>query len=222
LICGAIEAIGGGFVRPWGEKTIDFTPPWPRRGYYDLLGEHAGVDAGDFEAIRARAEREGIATAGKDPDVVVSELFEAVVEDALVGPVFVIDYPAAICPLTKRKASNPNVAERFELYVDGIELANAYTELNDPMLQETLFRSQLAGLAEEESMAKMDDDFVRALKYAMPPAGGLGVGMDRLCMLLLNKPSIRDVVLFPLMRPQGARPGTAAGAADEVDDESEI
>jgi lysyl-tRNA synthetase class 2 len=222
LICGAIEAIGGGFVRPWGEKTIDFTPPWPRRGYYDLLGEHAGVDAGDFEAIRARAEREGIATAGKDPDVVVSELFEAVVEDALVGPVFVIDYPAAICPLTKRKASNPNVAERFELYVDGIELANAYTELNDPMLQETLFRSQLAGLAEEESMAKMDDDFVRALKYAMPPAGGLGVGMDRLCMLLLNKPSIRDVVLFPLMRPQVGRAGSGAGAADEVDDESEI
>jgi lysyl-tRNA synthetase class 2 len=222
LICGAIEAIGGGFVRPWGEKTIDFTPPWPRRGYFELLGEHAGVDPGDFDAIKARAEREGIATAGKDRDVVVSELFEAVVEDALVGPVFVIDYPAAICPLTKRKASNPDVAERFELYVDGIELANAYTELNDPMLQETLFRSQLAGLAEEESMAKMDDDFVRALKYAMPPAGGLGVGMDRLCMLLLNKPSIRDVVLFPLMRPQGARPGTAAGAADEVDDESEI
>ncbi len=117
------------------------------------------------------------------------------------GPIFVIDYPAAICPLTKRKASDPAVAERFELFVHGMELANAYTELNDPLLQEELFRSQLAGQKAEDSMAKMDDDFVRALKHAMPPAGGLGVGIDRLCMLLLNKASIRDVILFPLMRP---------------------
>ncbi|APW59730.1 lysine--tRNA ligase [Paludisphaera borealis] len=217
LICGAIEAIGGGYQRPWGEKTVDFRAPWPRRTYHDLLREYAEVDPGDFDAVKARAERAGIATVGKDRDVVISELFEALVEDNLVGPVFVIDYPAAICPLTKRKASNPEVAERFELFVDGIELANAYTELNDPVLQETLFRSQLAGMAAEESMAKMDDDFVRALKHAMPPAGGLGVGMDRLCMLLLNKASIRDVVLFPLMRPQVSQ----AGAVD-VEDESEI
>jgi lysyl-tRNA synthetase class II len=131
-------------------------------------------------------------------------IFEVVVEDQLSGPVFVIDYPASVCPLTKRKASNPAQAERFELYVQGMELANAYTELNDPLLQEQLFRNQLAGLPEDESMAKMDDDFVRALKHAMPPAGGLGIGMDRLCMILMNRPSIRDVVLFPLMRPQAA------------------
>lgn len=112
--------------------------------------------------------------------------------------------PAAICPLTKRKADNPAVAERFELFVHGMELANAYTELNDPTLQEQLFRQQLAGQKEEDSMAKMDDDFVRALKHAMPPAGGLGVGMDRLCMLLMNQASIRDVILFPLMRPQSS------------------
>ena len=123
------------------------------------------------------------------------------VEDALLGPVFVTDYPAAICPLTKRKASDPSLAERFELFVHGMELANAYTELNDPTLQEALFRSQLAGQKAEDSMATMDEDFVRALKYAMPPAGGLGVGLDRLCMLLLNKASIRDVILFPLLRP---------------------
>ncbi len=104
--------------------------------------------------------------------------------------------------MTKRKASNPAVAERFELFVRGIELANAYTELNDPRLQEELFRSQLAGQKAEDSMAKMDDDFVRALKHAMPPAGGLGVGIDRLCMLLLDKASIRDVILFPLLRPE--------------------
>jgi lysyl-tRNA synthetase class 2 len=202
LICGAIESLGGQFVRPWGETTIDFTPPWPRRTYAELVAEHAGVDPNDFAALKSRAEAAGITTAGKDPDVVLSEVFEAVVEDRLTGPVFVIDYPAALCPLTKRKASNPKVAERFELFVQGTELANAYTELNDPQLQETLFKNQLAGLPAEESMAKMDDDFVRALKHGMPPAGGIGVGIDRLCMLLFNQTSVRDVILFPLLRPQ--------------------
>jgi lysyl-tRNA synthetase class 2 len=202
LVTGAIEELGGGFVRPWGESTVDFTPPWPRRTYAELLAEFAGVDIQDFAALQARAAAAGIATAGKDHDVVASELFEAAVEDKLKGPVFVIDYPAAICPLTKRKASNPAVAERFELYIHGIELANAYTELNDPALQEKLMRSQLAGLPPEESMAKMDEDFVRALKYAMPPAGGIGIGIDRLVMILLNRTSIRDVIVCPLMRPQ--------------------
>lgn len=201
LILEAIEALGGGLERRWGETTIDFSPPWQRRTYASLLEEHAGVDPSDLEAVKRRAEEAGIATAGKDPDVVVNELFEEVVEDRLKGPLFVIDYPAAICPLTKRKASNPAIAERFELFVEGMELANAYTELNDPLLQEELFCRQLAGLPEEESMAKKDDDFVRALKHAMPPAGGLGIGIDRLCMVLMNRPSIRDVILFPLMRP---------------------
>jgi lysyl-tRNA synthetase, class II len=206
LICGAIEAVGGGFVRPWGEAKLDFTPPWPRRTYAELIGEYADVDPADFAAVKARAEAAGIATAGKDPDVVANELFEAVVEDHLKGPIFVIDYPAAICPLTKRKVSNPAVAERFELFIEGVELANAYTELNDPRLQEQLFRKQLAGQRAEDSMAKMDDDFVRALKHGMPPAGGLGIGIDRLCMILLDRSSVRDVILFPLMRPHGGAP----------------
>jgi lysyl-tRNA synthetase class 2 len=124
------------------------------------------------------------------------------VEKALTGPVFVLDYPAAICPLTKRKADNRAVAERFELIVAGMEIANAYTELNDPDLQEQLFKTQLAGLAEEDSMAKMDQDFIRALRHGMPPAGGLGLGIDRLVMLLTNSQSIRDVILFPLLRPE--------------------
>jgi lysyl-tRNA synthetase class 2 len=206
LIAGAIEALGGGFVRAWGEATIDFTPPWPRRAYAELLAEYAGVDPGDPHAVEMRAQAAGLTTAGKDPDVVKSELFEAVVEDHLAGPIFVIDYPAALCPLTKRKPSDQTVAERFELYVHGMELANAYTELNDPILQEELLRRQLAGLPAEESMAKMDEDFVRALKHAMPPSGGLGIGIDRLCMVLLNQPSIRDVILFPLMRPTAGGP----------------
>jgi lysyl-tRNA synthetase class 2 len=202
LIVGAIEALDGVYHRPWGEQTVDFTPPWPRRPYYELLAEHAGIDPFDNAAVEAAAHERKIPTAGRDHDVIVSDLFEATVEDALSGPIFVIDYPAAICPLTKRKTSDPRVAERFELFVHGIELANAYTELTDPLLQEKLFQSQLAGQKAEDSMAKMDDDFVRALKHAMPPAGGLGVGIDRLCMLLLNKASIRDVILFPLMRPE--------------------
>ncbi|MBV8264744.1 MAG: lysine--tRNA ligase [Planctomycetaceae bacterium] len=204
LICGAIEALGGGFLRPWGEATIDFTPPWPRRTYHDLFREHVGVDPADFEHVRARAAEVGIATTGKDRDVVLSEVFEELVEDRLDGPVFVIDYPAALCPLTRRKPLNPSIAERFELYVKGMELANAYTELNDPLLQERLLLEQLAGQRDEDSMAKMDGDFIRALKHAMPPAGGLGIGIDRLCMILMNRPSIRDVILFPLMRPQSS------------------
>jgi lysyl-tRNA synthetase class 2 len=203
LICGAIAALDGRHQRPWCESTIDFTPPWPRRTYHELFREQTGVDPDDPDAVQAKAEALGLAATGKDHDVVVSAVFEELVEDKLDGPIFVTDYPAAICPLTKRKASNPAVAERFELFVRGMELANAYTELNDPLLQEELFNKQLAGQREEDTMAKKDDDFVRALKHAMPPAGGLGIGIDRLCMLLMNQASIRDVILFPLMRPQG-------------------
>jgi lysyl-tRNA synthetase class 2 len=129
-------------------------------------------------------------------------VFEEKVEDALEGPVFVIDYPASICPLTKRQRDNPEIAERFELFVRGMEIANAYTELNNPDLQEQLFKTQLEGLSEEDSMAKMDTDFIRALRYGMPPAGGLGIGIDRLVMLLTNSQTIRDVILFPLLRPE--------------------
>jgi lysyl-tRNA synthetase class 2 len=137
-----------------------------------------------------------------DTAVLVSEIFEAVVEEKLSGPLFVLDYPAPLCPLTKRKRGSPALAERFELFINGMEVANAYTELNDPRLQEELFRTQLAGLAEEESMAKMDHDFIRALKVGMPPAGGLGIGIDRLVMLLTNSQTIRDVIFFPLLRPE--------------------
>ena len=148
---------------------------------------------------------EKIAAGDVHPDVIVNELFEATVEHTLTGPVFVIDYPASICPLTKRKRDNPAVAERFELFVEGMEIANAYTELNDPDLQEQLFRTQLAGLKEEESMAKMDHDFIRALRHGMPPAGGLGLGVDRLVMLLTGSQNIREVILFPLLRPEEHR-----------------
>lgn len=188
--------------------AVDFTPPWPRGTYAELFEQHVGAKIGDHSAVQQAARRRGIETGNKHPDVIISELFEACVEDRLTGPVFVIDYPASLCPLTKRKQSDPRFAERFELFIAGMEVANAYTELNDPILQEQLFRQQLDGLPEDESMAKMDDDFIRAQKQGMPPAGGLGIGIDRLVMLLTNQPSIRDVILFPLLRPEAAEPAT--------------
>ncbi len=202
LIVEAIRASGESLKLSWGEKTIDFTPPFARRTYDELFQEITRVDPADQAAVRKLADEIGFTTAGKHSDVIKSEIFEARVEDQLAGPIFVIDYPASICPLTKRKRDNPAVAERFELFIQGMEIANAYTELNDPDLQEQLFRTQLQGLPADESMAKMDHDFVRALRHGMPPAGGLGVGIDRLVMLLTNSQTIRDVILFPLLRPE--------------------
>jgi lysyl-tRNA synthetase, class II len=195
------ESRGANYLKlPYGDKEIDFTPPWQRASYAELFQKHVGVPIDDESGLKHLAESTGFPAAGKHTDVIVHHLFEEKVEENLAGPVFVYDYPAALCPLTKRKTGNPAIAERFELYIQGMELANAYTELNDPMMQEATFQQQLAGLPEEESMAKMDEDFVRALRHGMPPAGGLGVGIDRLVMLLTNTQSIRDVILFPLLR----------------------
>jgi lysyl-tRNA synthetase class 2 len=205
----AVSAPASGGVRSetnyrlaWHDKTIDFTPPFARKTYAELFREHTGVDPNDQAAVAKLARSLGIETAGRHPDVIKNDVFEEKVEGQLTGPVFVMDYPASICPLTKRKADDSTIAERFELFVGGMEIANAYTELNDPDLQEELFRSQLAGMSEEDSMARMDHDFIRALRHGMPPAGGLGIGIDRLVMLLTNTQSIRDVILFPLLRPE--------------------
>ena len=219
LFANAIKAIGQEFVLPWGDKEIDFTPPFQRAKYGDLFLEHAGCDMHDTAAVLEAAKRFHVETVGKHHDVIVNDIFEESVESKLTGPVFVIDYPASMCPLTKRKQSDPTIAERFELFIDGMELANAYTELNDPRLQEELFRTQLTGQKEEDSMAKMDHDFVRALKVGMPPAGGLGIGIDRLVMMLTNSHSIRDVIYFPLLRHERTAGENEAEGADE--DQSE-
>ena len=213
IIVNAAKSISNTLQLPWGEAgdTIDLAAPWPRRKYADLFREHAGCDMHDTAAVEVVAKKFGIETNGVHPDVIVNGVFEKTVEDHLQGPVFVIDYPASICPLTKRSQSDPTIAERFELYIRGMELANAYTELNDPRLQEELFQTQLAGMAADDSMAKMDHDFVRALKVGMPPAGGLGIGIDRMVMLLTNSRAIKDVIFFPLTRHEDAElipPGT--------------
>ena len=180
-------------------KVLDFTPPWPRRRYADLLLEYAGVAIHDADAARRRARELDIEEKGKDDAVVVNEVFEATVEHHLIQPVFVCDYPAAICPLTRTHPDDPSIALRFEAFVAGMELGNAYTELNDPAVQQANFQRKVAGEG-DETMAVMDEDFVMALEYGMPPCGGLGVGIDRLVMLMTDSHSIRDVILFPLQR----------------------
>jgi lysyl-tRNA synthetase class 2 len=202
LIVNAIHATGQELKLNWGDKTIDFTPPFARKTYDELFAEHSGAAPDDAAGIAAVAKKLHIETAGRHPDVIKSDVFEATVEDSLTGPIFVIDYPASLCPLTKRKTSDSAVAERFELFIHGMELANAYTELNDPDMQEQLFKQQLAGLSAEDSMAKMDHDFIRAMRHGMPPTGGMGIGIDRLIMLLTDTQTIRDVILFPLLRPE--------------------
>jgi lysyl-tRNA synthetase class 2 len=214
----AIDALGGGAARPFRDLRLDFTPPWPRRTYAELLRQHAGVDLHDERAVYDKAKQLGIlarfergrgaagrgGSEGPPPSVshavLANELFSETVEPHLTGPLFVLDYPADLCPLTRRRPDDPSLALRFEAYAGGMELANAYTELNDPDVQRKTLGEQLQGEG-DETMRVMDEDFVMALEHGMPPAGGLGVGIDRMVMLLTNSPSIRDVILFPLQRP---------------------
>ena len=198
LITSLVESVHGGTEIEYAGTKLNFGRPWARKRWNDLLKEHAGVGIEDEEGLRRRARELGRDPAG-DPAAVADRLFEACVEEKLVQPTFVLDYPKALCPLTKACPDDPRFAARFELYIATMECANAYTELNDPLDQEKRFREQL----EEEvgQVRTVDEDYVRALKHGMPPAGGLGIGIDRVVMLLTNSPSIRDVILFPIMRP---------------------
>lgn len=192
-----VDEIHGAREIPFGDRKLNFAAPWARRPWNDLLKEYAGVGLEDEAGLRARARELGRDPTG-DKAAVADRLFEACVEQQLVQPTFVIDYPLALCPLTKASPRNPELCERFELYISGMECANAYTELNDPLDQEQRFRQQIEQT--EGEVRTVDEDFVRALKYGMPPAGGLGIGIDRIVMLLTDSASIRDVILFPILR----------------------
>jgi lysyl-tRNA synthetase class 2 len=232
IIAGAAREVIGSYRIPYGERVIDYTPPWPRRKYAELVREYAGVDISDPDSVLAKARQVGLlarlarkhaavehgAAPSKvgapgmeqqpapeaDHVLLVNALFEELVEHHLINPTFVIDYPAPLCPLTKRHPEDANLALRFEAYVNAMEMGNAYSELNDPAIQRANFEEQVAGEG-EETMRVKDDDFVEALEYGMPPAGGLGIGIDRLCMLLTGNQSIRDVLLFPLQRAERQR-----------------
>jgi len=208
----AVE-IEGSASLPFRGKTISYALPFRRATYHDLFAEHNGFPAEDDSKLRRRADELSIDHgAHRDHDVVLSDVWGRTVEAHLQEPTFVIDYPASLCPLTKAKADNPSIAERFELFVAGMELANAYTELNDPDVQEANFQSQVSGLDDEEAIFRtMDHDFLEALRVGMPPAGGLGIGIDRVVMLMTNASSIRDVILFPLLRPESVATGQEDG-----------
>ena len=198
----AAELVAQGRIAlPYGDTVIDYTTPWRRAKYADLLQEHAGVKIDDIPAVREKARKLGIAEHKMADAVVINEVFEATAEPSLVQPTFVCDYPAELCPLTRRDPNDPNTALRFELFIANMEIANAYTELNDPSIQKETLSKQLHGEG-EETMRVMDEDFVTALMHGMPPAGGMGVGIDRVVMLLTNTASIRDVILFPLLKPE--------------------
>lgn len=222
LIQHLAKKLPGGLQRPFGDHDIDFGT-FRRASYHDLFHEHNGFDArGETgpDKVLAKARALGLKVEGAHPDAVLNALWEETVEEHLIQPTFVVEYPASLCPLTKRKPDDPTIAERFELFVAGMELANAYTELNDPDVQEANFREQLGAgggkeaQAEEATFRNLDLDFLDALQVGMPPAGGLGIGIDRLVMLLTNKQSIRDVLAFPLMKPvRGADAPDEAGSA---------
>lgn len=195
------ESVCGGTTLPYGDAQVDYAN-FAREKYLDLFNRHNDFDHRDHTALVAKGDALGVKTEGVDHDVLLNSVWEETVEQHLIQPTFVIDYPASLCPLTKRKPDEPELAERFELFVCGMELANAYTELNDPDVQEANFKEQVAGEDDEAATFRnVDEDFLEALRVGMPPAGGLGIGIDRLVMLLTNQQSIRDVILFPLMRP---------------------
>jgi lysyl-tRNA synthetase class 2 len=202
IVCAAVQSISETYVLPYGDLKIDFTPPWPRRTYADLLREHAGVDMNDEAALRAKAIGLHVDVKGLGAGQLAEEVFKHTVDPQLVQPTFAVDFPAAICPLAKRRKDQPEIAERFECFVAGMELANAYSELNDPIEQDRQFRLQAERAPDGEK--RIDTDYVTALEHGMPPAGGLGIGIDRLVMLLTNSQSIREVILFPLLKPEGS------------------
>jgi lysyl-tRNA synthetase class 2 len=204
------KVLGGEGKVTFREREYDLAPPFQKERYLDLFAQqNPGVDWFDHEAVTRRAHELKLETKDKAPHTLANDVFEATVEDTLQGPIFVYDYPVAISPLAKRLADDPRVTERFELFVAGMELGNAFSELNDPIDQQQRFEAQLLH-KDDETPGEVDLDYVTALEFGMPPAGGLGIGIDRLCMLLAGAASIRDVVLFPLLRRVEAAPAADA------------
>lgn len=209
LIAGAVKEIKGDYKISYQETELDFSLPWKRLRLDESIKEYAGIDVNEHKDVESL--KEAAVKAGLDRDMLkdvsywklVNILFDEKVEEKLEGPVFITHYPSETSPLAKPDPENPDFVERFELFIAGREHANAYTELNDPVLQKANFMNQVKekDAGDEEAMY-YDADFVNCLEHAMPPTGGLGIGIDRVLMLILDTPSIRDTLLFPHMRPE--------------------
>ena len=222
VIKAANKAIGNPEVIEYQGQTIDLSGEWASRPMTDIvsdvLGKQVTIDT-PVEELAAAAREKGLEikpewTAGK----IIAEIYDELGEDTIVNPTFVCDYPIEVSPLAKRFEDDPRLTHRFELVIAGHEYANAFSELNDPVDQAERFAAQMAEKAggDDEAM-EYDEDYVRALEYGMPPAGGIGIGIDRVVMLLTNQPSIRDVLLFPHMKPEkGFQSGAAAAKAAEA------
>ncbi len=208
LVAHLAKEITGGTRLTFGERQIDVTPPWPRRDYLELLKEHAGVGAQDDHALCAKLKEKKIEYEGLSHIDLIDKVFSEYAEPHLQSATFVTGQPLEMSPLCKEDAQRPGQADRFEAFTAGFELANAYTELNDPVEQRKRLTAQ-AGGDEMSRAGRLDEDFLAALETGMPPAGGLGIGIDRLVMLLTNSTTVREVILFPLMRETGAPPTEA-------------
>lgn len=204
LIVSLVQILHGKLKIEYQGKEIDFSFPWKRVSFADLVREKFGIlPSDDDSTMLSKIKLKGFAKeANKLSRTQITKIIEEVLEEGMgLNPTFVTDYFTSLCPLAKAKADNPLVSERFELYIAGIEVGNAYSELNDPAEQKRRFKEEIKELTLEEKK-DVDEDYCRALEHGMPPAGGLGIGIDRLVMLLTNQPSIREVILFPLLRPQ--------------------
>ena len=208
LITGLAQSVLGTLQVPFGEDGIlDLSPPWPRLDLRDAVREAAGLSADALEdpaALRAWLKARDVdAPAGWGPGKLLAEVYDVAVEPTLVNPTFIIHHPVEISPLARRNGDDPSITDRFELIIGGREIANAFSELNDPRDQRARFEAQIAAKAAGDDEAHgMDTDFLRALEYGMPPAAGEGIGIDRLVMLLTNRQHIKEVILFPLLRPE--------------------
>ena len=206
MITSVVLAVAGGLELEFAGERIDFTPPWKEITMLEALAVHAGLEL-DLSLGRERlkeiaADRDVQVPENAGPGWIIAELYEKLVEPKLIQPTFVMDYPEEISPLARRNPGSPGFTERFEILVAGQEIANAFSELADPLEQRARFEAQAAKRASGDDEAHVvDEDFLSALEYGMPPAGGLGVGVDRLTMLVTGSQNIRDVIIFPHMRP---------------------
>jgi lysyl-tRNA synthetase class 2 len=214
IVCHIAKEVVGKTKIKFGDKSINLAPPWQRLYLREAIKKHCGIDFEDYpeaESLRTRMEQLGMEVdPNKDRGRLVDELISTFVEPNLTQPTFLIDYPVEMSPLAKRKRDNDRLVERFEAFIGGMEIANAFTELNDPLEQRERFRLQRKMQAAELMLAKsgekepeaetIDDDFLLALEYGMPPTGGLGIGIDRLVMLFADKQSIREIILFPQLK----------------------